>query len=67
MKKILFTSFVIAAFIACNSNSGSKEDKKEHVARYFPILLQSGTLDQFPDFLKGPEGRHSLAQRVSAG
>ena len=46
MKKILFTSFVIAAFIACNSNSGTKEEKKEDKS-------EVNDISKNPDYQKG--------------
>src|SRR5438876_11846016 len=46
MKKTLFTFCVIAAFVACNSNSGSKEDKKEN---------EVTDITKNPDYKKGLE------------
>jgi len=44
MKKILLICFVIAALIACNSNSGTKEEKKEN---------EASDVSKNPDYQKG--------------
>jgi cytochrome c len=44
MKKILLICFVIAALIACNSNSGTKEEKKEN---------EAADVSKNPDYQKG--------------
>jgi cytochrome c len=46
MKKILLACFVIAALIACNSNPGSKEEKKEDKSEVNDITKN-------PDYQKG--------------